>query len=99
VLLAAGLESAEFLCVTLPDDSARQPIIDLALSLRPDLKVIVRAHYLGERAALERAGVVAVAYEEAEVAVALARLLLGQIDVDAADIDARSEALRQAMAR
>jgi CPA2 family monovalent cation:H+ antiporter-2 len=99
VLLAAGLESAEFLCVTLPDDSARQPIIELALSLRPDLKVVVRAHYLGERAALERAGVVAVAYEEAEVAVALARLLLGQIDVNAADIDARSEALRQAMAR
>ncbi|MFO0888646.1 MAG: cation:proton antiporter [Isosphaeraceae bacterium] len=99
VLLAAGLESAEFLCVTLPDDSARQAIIELALSLRPDLKVIVRAHYVGEREALERAGVVAVAYEEAEVAVALARMLLRQIDVDAADIDERSEAVRQAMAR
>jgi CPA2 family monovalent cation:H+ antiporter-2 len=98
VLIAAGLESAEFLCITLAEQSARFPIIETALALRPELKLIVRAHYLQEREDLERAGVTAVAYEEAEVAVALAEILLRQIGVGAADIEARCEAIRAALA-
>lgn len=99
VLLAAGLETAEFLCVTLPDASARYPIIETALALRPKLRVIVRAHYLSERDTLEHSGVAAVAYEEAEVAVALAGMLLRQIGIKPEDIEARSEAVRDRLAR
>jgi CPA2 family monovalent cation:H+ antiporter-2 len=94
ILQAAGIHEAEFLLVTLPDESARGPIIAMALAMKPDLKVLVRAHYIGERATLEGSGVAAVAYEEAEVAVALAEMLLQQIGVSEEDVQARAGAVR-----
>jgi K+:H+ antiporter len=95
ILNAAGTPSAEYLLLTLPDASARNAIIATALALKPGLKIIVRARYIGERAALERAGVAAVGYEEAEVAVALAELLLQEIGVTEADLQARATAIRR----
>lgn len=98
ILSAAKIEEAEFLLVTLPDRSDRIPIIATALALKPDLKVLVRARYINERESLERLGVAAVAYEEAEVAVALAEMLLQQIGVSEADLQARAATIRGELA-
>jgi CPA2 family monovalent cation:H+ antiporter-2 len=98
ILRAARIDQAGFLLVTLPDREARLPIIEMALALNPDLKVLVRAHYIGERAALEGSGVAAVAYEEAEAAVALAELLLRQIGVPDLDVQERAAAVRDELA-
>lgn len=98
ILSAAKIEGAEFLLVALPDRSARIPIIATALSLKPDLKVLVRARYINERETLERLGVAAVAYEEAEVAVALAEMLLQQIGVSEEDLQARAATVRSELA-
>ncbi|SIN96758.1 Kef-type potassium/proton antiporter, CPA2 family [Singulisphaera sp. GP187] len=98
ILLAAKIERAEFLLVALPDRSARIPIISMALSLKPDLKVLVRARYMNERDTLERLGVAAVAYEEAEVAVALAEMLLQQIGVSEEVLQTRAAVIRGELA-
>lgn len=94
ILRAAGTHEARFLLVTLPDQSARGPIIATALALKPELTVFVRAHYMDERASLEELGVAAVAYEEAEVAVALAEMLLQKIGVNGDELQRRSLAIR-----
>lgn len=98
ILLAAGIERAEFLILTLPDEAARDSILATARALKPEVRAIVRARYIGERANLERAGVAAVAYEEAEVAAALAELLLELIGVDAAEIRASLGRVRSDLA-
>lgn len=98
ILLAAGIQRAGFLLVTLPDESARYPIIDTALSLRPTLNVLVRAHYMSERKKLEKTGATAIAYEEAEVAVALAEMLLQQIGVSEDDLQERAGMIRSELA-
>jgi CPA2 family monovalent cation:H+ antiporter-2 len=94
ILRAAGIESAEFLVVALPDASAVPTLLEAAKALNPRLKVIARTHYLAERATLERAGVAAVACEEAEVAVALADRLLRAIGVSESDLHARAREVR-----
>jgi len=94
ILKAAGVDRAEYLMVTLPDRDARGPIITAALAMQPNLKILVRGHYLAERKALENLGVSAIAYEEAEVAVALAELLLAQIGVGQDELQTRALTLR-----
>jgi CPA2 family monovalent cation:H+ antiporter-2 len=94
ILRAAGIDTAEFLVVALPDASAVPTLIAMAKGLNPGLKVIARTHYLAERATLERSGVAAVACEEAEVAVALADRLLRAIGVPEADLHARAREVR-----
>lgn len=94
ILESAGIASAEYLLVTLPDKMARIPVITMALALKPSLRVLVRAHYIGERAALTSLGVTAVAYEEAEVAVALAELLLQEIGASKEDLEARARVIQ-----
>lgn len=98
ILRAAGTESAEYLIVTLPDESTRIPIISSALMLQPNITVLVRAHYLTERSALEGMGIAEAAYEEAEVAVALAKILLQQIGVGESELEQRAATLRKEFA-
>jgi mannitol/fructose-specific phosphotransferase system IIA component (Ntr-type)/voltage-gated potassium channel Kch len=76
ILEQAGARRASHLVVTLPQSTHRAPIVAVARSLNPDLKIFVRARYLREREELEQAGTSAAIYEEAEAAVALARLVL-----------------------
>ncbi|HWB12736.1 MAG TPA: cation:proton antiporter [Pirellulales bacterium] len=88
ILLAAGIASAEYLLVTVPDPHARTVIVIIAKELNPRLKVFVRAHYVGERAWLEEIGVTAACFEEAEAAGGLAALLLREIGADQDRINA-----------
>lgn len=76
ILEEAGLATASHLVVTVPDGSQRAAIITAARALNPSVRMVVRARYLGERAELERHGVSEVVFEEAEAAVAMARLVM-----------------------
>lgn len=87
ILEQAGARRASHVVVTVPHASVRASVAAAARNLNPDARVFVRARYLREREELERAGATAAVFEEAEAAVALARLVLADTGVhrDAAE--------------
>jgi mannitol/fructose-specific phosphotransferase system IIA component (Ntr-type)/CBS domain-containing protein len=76
VLEGAGVDRASHLVLTLPQAASRSAVVVAARKLNPRMKVFVRARYLREREELEQVGATAAIFEEAEAAVALARLVL-----------------------
>ena len=76
ILEQAGIKHASHLVLTLPHVAHRTSIVTAVRNLNATARVLVRAHYLRERNDLEQAGASAVVFEEAEAAVALARLVL-----------------------
>ncbi|HYC76072.1 MAG TPA: cation:proton antiporter, partial [Planctomycetota bacterium] len=98
VLEAAGVSESRYLIVTLPDLASRAPILTSARQINPGITVISRARYLTERAPLETSGADHIAYEEAEVAAELARLLLGQLGVSEELLKAEVRKLRAEIA-
>lgn len=76
ILEEAGVARASCLIVTVPDASQRAAVITAARGIHPGIKVVVRARYLREREELRKFGVNAAVFEEAEAAVALARVVL-----------------------
>ena len=98
VLHAAGVAHAGHLLITLPNLTSRIPIIASARALNPDIHILTRARYLEERKILEEAGAQAVAFEEAEVASELARLLLTNLGVAQDQIGPEIERLRSEIA-
>jgi len=98
VLVAAGIERAKYLFVTLPDMGRRIPVVTTAKELNEGLRIFVRARYLAERALLEDVGATAVAFEEAEAAVALARFLLDDVGVGRERIEAEAARIRDELA-
>ena len=76
ILERAGVGRASHLVLTLPQAATRAAIVATGRSLNAGLKIFVRAHYLRERGELEHVGATAAIFEEAEAAVALARLVL-----------------------
>lgn len=81
VLEEAGIKNATHLVVTLPDMAHRAAIITAARNINESILIVVRARYLRERAELEQHGVTSAVFEEAEAAVALARLVLADTGV------------------
>ena len=82
ILMAAGVRSARYLLITIPDLQSRTVIVLVARELNPELKIFVRARYLEERAWLEEIGVTEATYEEAEAAMGLASVLLREVGAD-----------------
>lgn len=76
ILESAGVVQASHMVLTLPQSNDRVAIVALARQLNPTIKIFVRARYLRERGELEQVGATAAIFEEAEAAVALARLVL-----------------------
>jgi CPA2 family monovalent cation:H+ antiporter-2 len=76
ILEEAGLAKASHLVVTVPDGGQRAAIITAARALNPYVRMVVRARYLAERAEMERHGVSEAVFEEAEAAIAMARLVM-----------------------
>ncbi|HVL13193.1 MAG TPA: cation:proton antiporter [Gemmata sp.] len=76
ILESAGVDRASHLVLTLPQSTDRVAIVAAARTLNPRMKIFVRARYLRERGELELVGATAAIFEEAEAAVALARLVL-----------------------
>lgn len=81
VLEQAGVARASHLVVTLPNASHRAAVVTAGRSLSESVRIVVRARYLREREDLERSGASAAVFEEAEAAVALARLVLADTGV------------------
>jgi CPA2 family monovalent cation:H+ antiporter-2 len=71
-----ALARATHLIISLPHSTNRNPLIAAAKLINPEIKVFVRARYIDERSELIQAGADGACYEEAEAAVALARLVL-----------------------
>jgi CPA2 family monovalent cation:H+ antiporter-2 len=90
ILEGAGAARASHLVLTLPQAGSRAAVVAAARNLNPRLKVFVRARYLREREELEQVGATAAIFEEAEAAVALARLVL-------ADTGAGRESIERAV--
>jgi monovalent cation:H+ antiporter-2, CPA2 family len=81
VLEAAGVPTARYLLITLPDLGTRAAVAASARAVNPQITIITRARYLVERVPLEQSGADHISYEEAEVAAELSRLLLNQLGV------------------
>ncbi len=94
ILESAGVGRASHLVLTLPQASDRAAIVAAARNLNPRVKTFVRAHYLREREELEQAGVTAAIFEEAEAAVALARLVLADTGAGRESIEAAVRDIR-----
>jgi CPA2 family monovalent cation:H+ antiporter-2 len=79
ILIAAGVATARYVLITVPELETRTIVVIVARELNPDVKVFVRARYLEERAWLEEIGASEVVFEEAEAAIGLASLLLREV--------------------
>jgi CPA2 family monovalent cation:H+ antiporter-2 len=90
-----ALARATHLVIALPHAVNRNPLIVAAKLINPDVKVFVRARYVAEREELEQAGADAAVYEEAEAAVALARLVLADRGADRDTVRRESIRIRQ----
>lgn len=82
VLHAAGVDKARYLVVTIPDVSLTAATVATAMGLNPDLRVLVRARFLNDKALLCSLGTSAIAFEEEEVAKTLANLVLEDLKGD-----------------
>lgn len=98
VLRAAGIERARYLLVTPPDLPSQIPVVLAARELSPDVRVLVRAHYLNAGGMLAEIGATAVSYDEAEAAVTLAAFLLRDIGAPADRIEAEARQIRDELA-
>ncbi len=94
ILDRAGMRRASHLVLTLPDASDGAAVVAAARSLNAEARILVRARYLSERGALERAGATAAVFEEAESAVALARLVLADAGVHREAVETKIRDLR-----
>ncbi len=93
-VMAHALPSATHLIITLPHAVNRGPLIVSAKLINPEIKVFVRAHYIAEREDLAMVGADAACFEEAEVAVALARLTLAERGADDQAIRQKTASIR-----
>jgi CPA2 family monovalent cation:H+ antiporter-2 len=71
-----ALPAATHIIITLRDSTNRTPLIAAAKLINPAVKVFVRARYMAEMEELRRVGADGVCFEEAEAAVALAKLVM-----------------------
>jgi len=94
VLEQAGVRRAVHLLVTFSRSEEREALVRLARGLNPELEITVRAHYLGERTGLLRAGASGVVLEEAEAGLALARRVLERRGLEPPQIERLVEAMR-----
>ena len=94
-IMHQALPRATHLIITLPHSANRTPLIAAAKLINPEIKIFVRARYLAEREELTQAGADAAVYEEAEAAVALARLMLFDQGADADEVRKETTRIRQ----
>lgn len=96
-VMCQALPQATHLIITLPHSVNRAPLIATAKLINPAIKVFVRARYLREREELTQCGADAACFEEAEIAVALARLVLAERGADHDVINRETERIRQTL--
>jgi monovalent cation:H+ antiporter-2, CPA2 family len=94
ILKAAGIKTADYLLVTIPDVLIRTAVILNAKELNPQLHVFARARYLEERAWLDEIGATDVCIEEAETAIGLAIQLLRVVGAEDGRIQKEIDKIR-----
>jgi CPA2 family monovalent cation:H+ antiporter-2 len=92
-----ALARATHLIISLPHSTNRGPLIAAAKLINPELKVFVRAHYLSEKPELVQVGADGACYEEAEAAVALAKLVLFERGADEETVRRETVRIRQTL--
>ena len=95
ILQAAGVNSAAYLIVTVPQAAVSLRIIQAAREVAPALRIISRAEYINQSEAFTQAGAAIIRYDEAESAAALAEALLQDIDAPAEEIDRVVSSIRR----
>jgi CPA2 family monovalent cation:H+ antiporter-2 len=90
-----ALPRATHLIITLPHSTNRNPLIAAAKLINPEIKVFVRARYIAEKEELTQVGADGAVFEEAEAAVALARLVLFDRGADQETVRRESTRIRQ----
>jgi monovalent cation:H+ antiporter-2, CPA2 family len=88
------IEHANYVIVTTPDPATRAAVVEMVRSLSSTAKILVRAHYVSERDTLQVHHATAACYEEEEVAVRLAQMILGEIGTSGPQIDRESRRIR-----
>ncbi|MDT8377039.1 MAG: YbaL family putative K(+) efflux transporter [Mariprofundaceae bacterium] len=93
VLIQAHVARARVLVIAVPDAFQVRTMIEIAQTLRPDIETVVRAHSDEEEALLRKAGTGQVLMGENELAIAMTRHVLAQVEHE---IDARKAGTRTA---
>jgi voltage-gated potassium channel Kch len=75
LLRQAGVETATFLAVTLPDERMVLEVLQIARQVNPNLKMLARVNYTSTGMKAERAGATGVVVEEQIVALEFAKLM------------------------
>jgi voltage-gated potassium channel Kch len=75
LLREAGVATAQFLAVTLPDEKIVLEVLVVAKQLNPALRMMARCNYTSTGIRAERAGAFAVVVEEQIVALEFAKLI------------------------
>lgn len=80
ILIAAGINKASYLVITVPSLNRTLATASLASTLNPKTRVIGRSRFLNSKENLKQVGVSAVAFEEEEVSKALTSLVLDDLE-------------------
>ncbi|MDR1784696.1 MAG: cation:proton antiporter [Endomicrobium sp.] len=80
ILLAAGIKSADYLIITVPNLNATLETVSTASALNSKTRILVRARFLDSMDSLKQAGASGIAFEEEEVSNALTSLLLDDLE-------------------
>jgi voltage-gated potassium channel Kch len=75
LLRQAGIESARFLAVTLPDERVVIEVLHIARGINPNIRMMARCNYTSSGLKAEKAGAFAVVIEEQIVALEFAKLI------------------------
>lgn len=98
ILKAAGIEQASYLVITPPDLTSRIPVASTARNLNENVIIYSRAHYIKERAMLEKTGVSKVCCEEVESAIGIAGMVLQNEGADEVRIKEETADIREKFA-
>jgi CPA2 family monovalent cation:H+ antiporter-2 len=98
ILKAAGIEQASYLVITPPDLASRLPVASTARNLNENVIIYSRAHYIKERAMLEKMGVSKVCCEEVEAAISIAGMVLQNEGADEIRVKEEATDIREKFA-
>ena len=96
VLQHAGIEDARVLVVGIGDPVSARQTVAVARRLRPDLKIFVRARYVGETAELMKLGATEVVAEEFETSLELSAEVMAAYGASERLIQKERDAIRHA---
>ena len=94
-VLAEAMTAASHIVITLPHSANRNQLIAAAKLINPAIRIFVRTRYAADKEELGRSGADGVCFEEAEVASALAKLVLRDRGASEEQIERESAKVRR----